>query len=111
MEINPDQSPKCSDIASKEESLEPRLDLARRLRLLVDGEITNDDFDERYHDVDGWICAQDPAVARIAEFGWALYNEDDPTHKLTGGNAVSPEQYQAVERAILFLRSDFPYEW
>ncbi len=79
--------------------------LAEGLHNLVTGQITNDDFEDARPEETG-----DPAVAAIWEFGSGLYS-DTHAYRLTGWNSPSAEALGWANRAILFLRTDLPYEW
>ena len=84
-----------------------RTELATCLQRLVSGDMTNDEFDSRY---DRWENTGDAAVAEIARFGWGLYSDSHP-YRLKGGYAVSEDDRQLADRAVLFLQSDLEYEW
>jgi hypothetical protein len=85
-----------------------RNDLADCLHRLVSGEITNDEFDSRYHRC--WHSSEDGAVAEIATFGWGLYSDLHP-YELKGPYAVSREIRETARHAILFLQTDLEYRW
>ena len=101
---------------------ERRKKLALHLRHLSVGLITNDDFEERVMDdvTKGWLPEQyhrskesnfdDPIIRPMLELCWCLYN-DTEEHKLTGRHKLSGEQLKDIARFILFLHSDFEYEW
>jgi hypothetical protein len=86
-----------------------RHELAESLGLLVSGQMTNDQFDDRYYAE--WLNSEDETVREIAEFGYSLYSSDVGTYRLRGWNAASQDAKQAAERAMLFLRSDREYNW
>ena len=102
--------------------LQRRKNLARHLRHLSTGQISNDEFEERVmEDVTyGWLPEQyyraeeskkDDAVIRpILEFSWCLYN-DTYNHKLKGRHRLSDRQLKEIARFILFLRSELEYQW
>jgi hypothetical protein len=85
-----------------------RMELAVSLRRLVAGEMTNDEFDDRY---EIWLHSEDAAIAEIARFGWSLYSSDLFPYRLRGRYAVDDATRQAADRAILFLQSGLEYEW
>jgi len=87
-----------------------RDELAECLRLLVNGQMTNDDFDDHYYD--RWEKCTDRAVQAIANFGYCLYSSDLPgPYKLKGWHAVSARVRETAERSDLFLQSNLDYEW
>lgn len=102
--------------------LERRKKLAYHLRHLVTGLISNDEFEESITDdiSFGWLPEQyyrskdakfdDPIIRPILELCWCLYS-DLENHKLTGKHQLSDEELKDVARIILFLNSDFEYEW
>jgi hypothetical protein len=68
----------------------------------------------------GWLPEQyyrakeekvdDPIIRPMLELSWCLYN-DNEQHKLTGRHKLTNEQLKDIARYILFLHSDFKYEW
>ena len=101
---------------------ERRKKLALHLRHLSVGLITNDDFEDRIMDdvTNGWLPEQyhkakeekldDPIIKPMLELSWCLYN-DTSRHKLIGRHKLNDEQLKDIARFILFLHSDFEYEW
>lgn len=87
--------------------VDARKELAEALRHLVTGQITNDDFDDRYADFEH---SSDPAIRSIAQFGWSLYS-DTHKYRLRGSLAPSNETKSVAARAILFLQTRLEYEW
>jgi hypothetical protein len=85
-----------------------RNELALSLRLLVDGELTNDEFDDLYYE--RWMKHGDAGVRAIAEFGYGLYSSVD-RYRLHGWNAVSDEIKEMAGRAVIFLQTDSDYCW
>jgi hypothetical protein len=79
--------------------------LAESLRHLASGSITNDEFERQVprHSVD-------PAVSSIVDASWFLYS-DLSTYRLRGHNRLPSASRRRVARAILFLKSELPYEW
>ena len=73
---------------------------------LVAGRIDSFDFDA------GVDCIQtdDMGVVKIRQAMWQVY-DDLYRHTLTGKWALSDQQRKAVERCILFLRSNLEYQW
>jgi len=82
--------------------------LSQDLRWLITARISNYTFDDAYSDQ--YIGSQDPAVVRIAEFGYGLFS-DTPEYRLNGRHAVDPATRRNAARCILFLRSDHDYDW
>ena len=79
--------------------------LAERLRHLVSGTISNYQFE------DGEVRSSDPVISEIEfRLAWPTY-DDMHEHKLTGSRAITQGCRLDFARAILFLKSDFPYEW
>ena len=79
-----------------------RAEAAVTLRRFADGVITNDDF------VDDWpggSTVEDRALRAIGTMMWN-YCADNRVHKLTGDDALQPEEQSLVERCILFLNSE-----
>lgn len=101
---------------------ERRQKLAFHLRHLAIGLISNDDFESNIlDDVSfGWLPEQyyrskeaesdDPIIRPMLELSWGLYS-DLENHKLTGDDKLTDEQLKDITRFILFLYSDFEYEW
>ena len=46
----------------------------------------------------------------MLEMCWGLY-DDTRQHKLVGQDKLSDENLKTIARCILFLHSDFEYEW
>lgn len=87
-----------------------RAKLSQDLRRLVTGRMTNDDFDDLYHD--GYELSEDSGVRAVAGFGSGLYSSDVLwPYRLKGRHRVSEEARRAACRCVLFLRSDREYEW
>ncbi|RKE52754.1 hypothetical protein [Sphingobacterium detergens] len=102
--------------------LERRKKLACHLRHLVVGLISNDEFEESItEDISfGWLPEQyyrskeaksdDPIIRPMLELCWCLYS-DLEHHTLTDKYKLSDEALDDISRYILFLYSDFEYEW
>lgn len=85
---------------------ESRTQLAELVRHLVAGRITNDEFEDRLS-----LHSADPAVWEIFSSGaWCLYS-DNREYRLTGKYRLSKETRREVAKWILFLKTDFEYEW
>jgi hypothetical protein len=101
---------------------ERRKKLAFHLRHLAVGLISNDEFENYITDdvTFGWLPEQyyrskeakfdDLIIQPMLELSWCLYS-DLKEHKLTGHYKLSNEQLKDITRFILFLQSDFEYEW
>ena len=99
-----------------------RKELAYHLRHLVVGLISNDEFEEEILDnvSFGYLPEHyysskqakfdDPIIRPILELSWCLYS-DLENHTLTGKHTLSDEDLENIARIILFLNSDFEYEW
>lgn len=87
-----------------------RADLAQDVRRLASGKMTNDEFDDRYHDV--YELSDDRAIKAIATFCYCLYSSDllFPI-RLRGRYALDREAKKTLARCVLFLRSANEYEW
>jgi hypothetical protein len=78
---------------------------ADAIREFMDGRITNREYERRYP-----RSKADPALREIYIQLWFLYS-DISEHTMTGKHSLSEESRRAIERCILFLRSDFEYRW
>jgi hypothetical protein len=79
--------------------------LAERLRHLASGLMSNHRFEDLSQ------CSADGAVSEVdLRFAW-LYYDDMNEHRLTGGLALTYGQRRDFARVILFLKTDFEYEW
>lgn len=79
--------------------------LALNLRRLVSGRISNDAFSEARPE-----ASPDRAVRQIWEWGDRLY-DDMRAYRLTGKDRLPKKTRRSAAQAVLFLRSDRPYEW
>ena len=82
-----------------------RAALARYLRRLASGRLTNVEFDGVRVD-----RSEDQALVAMGDAGWSLY-DDFFVYRLRARRALKSETLDAVARCILFLDSDCPYEW
>ena len=103
---------------------ERRKKLALPLRHLSAGLITNDDFEEAIMEEvsDGWTPENyyrseraksdndDAIIKPMLELCWGLY-DDTRQHKLVKSDALTKEAFKIIARCILFLHSDYEYEW
>lgn len=86
-----------------------RRELRRNLQQLIDGNMTNDDFDDRYEEA--YRVSSDLAVREIAMFGWSLYSSDVWPYRLQGRHAVDASTRRAAEQAMQFLDTDHEYSY
>lgn len=88
-------------------------DARARLRIalaqLVDGQMTNNEFDVLYYSE--WEHSLDRGVAAIAKFGWSLYSSDVGEYRLNRWHKVSAETRRIAERCLLFLQAGLEYAW
>ncbi len=78
---------------------------AQLLQQLLDGSITNDEFEVHFpHD------ETDPALSAIRWCVWSHYS-DLRSHTLSGKDAPSATAKALLERCCLFLRSGLDFEW
>ncbi len=83
-----------------------RRQAAQLLRRLAAGQITNREFEYQFP----W-GSRDPAIHEIFDDGaWHLYS-DFPSYRLAGANRLDATSREHVARWVLFLETDFPYEW
>jgi hypothetical protein len=86
-----------------------RQQLAEGLRHLVAGQITNDEFEDRFGRP--VLRSKDAVVREIFWSGaWMLYS-DLEQYRLRGSRALPRSTRREIARWILFLRSDLPYSW
>lgn len=83
-----------------------RARFAEGLRHLASGTITNDEFEDWPYQT-----SKDAAITEIYTLAaWPLY-DDLKEHRLTDEHALTEGMKLDLARCILFLRSDFEYEW
>src|SRR5512144_1119615 len=75
------------------------------LRDLLDGVISNDEYEKRYPEAEG-----DPAVKAVFWVVWFNYS-DMREHKLSGKSAPSESNRDLLERCALFLQSNLEFLW
>jgi hypothetical protein len=78
---------------------------AELLRHFVAGQITNDEFENRFPSQ-----CNDAAVNELRSEAWYLY-DDLRQYRLVGKDRLSPERRHDVGRWVLFLRTGLEYEW
>ena len=86
---------------------EARDKLALRLRRLAAGRLYIDEFDDHYYPP---FPFTDRGVDAVARSAWGQYS-DYWNHRLRGRDALSNVRLKDVARWILFLQSDYEYEW
>jgi len=81
--------------------------LARAIRRLAAGVITNDSFEDS-----STLCrrSRDAGVRSIRHAAWFLY-DDLSEHRLEGRHRLGKQQRRELARWILFLKSNLEYEW
>lgn len=81
--------------------------LAEAMRALASGLITNDEFEDNHLPYSN----EDIAIFEVFSKGaWCLYS-DFQEYRLAGIHRLEKETKHAVARWILFLKTDYPYEW
>ncbi len=86
---------------------ESRNKFCELIRSLTAGLITNDEFEDRLSLID----FEDKAIWGVFHYGaWSLYS-DLKEYKLEGNEALRPEERAYVTKLVLFLKSDYEYEW
>jgi hypothetical protein len=82
-----------------------RDNLAERLRHLAAGTMTNDAFE------DSGAKSMDEVIREIEfRLAWPCY-DDLHEHTLSGDYAITRGKRLDFARAVLFLKTDLPYEW
>ena len=81
-----------------------RRQIADALRAFAAGQITNDEFEERWPDSD------DPLVRVAEDYGWCLYPDHKPVFA-KGEYALSKTAKAEIARLVLMLRSDKGFPW
>lgn len=82
-----------------------RNELAELLRRYAGGQIPNDEFEEAVPQ------SHDRAIAEIFSRGvWPIY-DDTRKYRLVGKYALSKSDKSIVSRWVLFLKSDYEYQW
>jgi hypothetical protein len=75
------------------------------LRNFIDCKLTNDEFHASFPSSE-----HDSALRAIRTNVWMLYS-DLHTHNLSGSHKPNAEARALLERCVLFLDSDFEFEW
>jgi len=78
---------------------------AEALQQLLDGLVTNDEYESKYPEAE-----TDPAVKAIFVAVWFHYS-DMREHKLTGKYEPGENARNAMQRCVLFLRGDLEFKW
>ncbi len=90
-----------------------RDELAELLRHFVDGQLTNDEFDERAWEIVDSVARdreRDHVLEAVTSLTWYCY-DDLRTHRIKGQWALLPEGNKEKARQIAFLYSDCEYRW
>ena len=77
---------------------------AETLRQFFSGRISQFDFEEKFPE------SSDPAIGAVDQTVWCFY-DDFREHKMTGERKLTPEWRKIIARWVMFLHSDFEYEW
>lgn len=87
---------------------ESRIILANNVKMLIEGEVTNDAFDDLEH-----LCrSNDLAIAAVWTYCHCLYSSATLfPYRLTGRHRPANEVRLIVNRCIAFLNSDCEYTW
>ena len=80
------------------------------LRRFFSGGITNFDYEKEFDSIPEEFDADDWSIIAIYQAIWPCYC-DLSKHKMTGKNSLTAEGKKTVARFILFLHTDYPYEW
>jgi hypothetical protein len=86
--------------------LSARRAVATLLRRLASGRISTSEYESACAAID----SNDEGVRAVLDAGWSLYS-DYKDYRLRGRDAPAPETIAAVARCVLFLKTDFEYEW
>ena len=81
-----------------------REELVFLLELFINGRITNFDFEERLP------STQDKGVNAVIDSVWCLY-DDFKEHTMRNEHELSSNEKNAINRWILFLKTDLVYDW
>jgi hypothetical protein len=85
-----------------------RDELARAIRRLIAGIVTNDEFD---HSLSAALLrSRDLGVQSVRLAAWTLYS-DMHEYRLEGPRALNRTARRGIARWIVFLRSDVEYQW
>jgi hypothetical protein len=88
-----------------------RLQAAKAVQRFLDCETTNEDYISEYPSPGQFRWkGKDPAIWAIDDFSWNWYDDFD-THRLEGYYQLPQEARAISRRCVLFLKSDFEYEW
>ncbi|QSX28558.1 hypothetical protein JYB88_09595 [Shewanella cyperi] len=80
--------------------------VAEVTRHYLTGLATNFEFDDALFSLE----SHDPVIKAIRDQLWLLY-DDLCEHKHEGVWAISVEQHEIVMRIMMFLKTDFEYQW
>jgi hypothetical protein len=87
---------------------EARSRLHKGLDDLINGRITNWNFDPLYYELKD---SDDLAVAEIANFSWGLYHDTVGPYRITEHYRIGPEAREMADRCLLFLKTNLEYGW
>lgn len=90
--------------------VDERRELFTALSGLIEGQITNQEFDDLYGAYGDGLESADRAITVIAGFGYSLYS-DIGSYRLTGWYAVDAETRAVAKRCLSFLQTDLEYSW
>jgi len=89
---------------------EARAELSGAVTELINGRMSNDEFDEVYYR----LCVRSPdrTVVELGGFAWGLYSSELLVpYYLEGRHALGPDERAMMERAVLFLSTNLEYAW
>jgi hypothetical protein len=90
---------------------EARDQAAKALERFLQCETSNEEFDHEYTEIARTAKRQtDRALKAVYGFSWNLY-DDFEEHKLDGAYELDEPVRAIAERCVVFLRSDYEYEW
>ena len=75
------------------------------LRHLLSGQITSDEFEDRFP-----RQSKDPGVSQVRWAAWHLYS-DDREYRLVGKHRLTGMTRREISRWIVFLHTELEYEW
>lgn len=87
-----------------------RDEYSKLLRKFFRGGITNFEYEDEFDSIPEDYDVDDRTVYAIYQAVWPCYC-DLRKHKMTGNNSLTKEGKRIVARFILFLHTDYPYEW
>lgn len=88
----------------QEIDIRSRRQLAAAIRRFMEAIIDSDEYECRVP------ASADPAILGIYSEVWVLYSDLSGT-RLTGKDALKPDQRESLERCVPFLEGDRPFTW